>query len=271
MLRFRSVLTPYRAAPIAVLIVGLAWPFSSSAQQSHCDPGLPTSGENPFHYRPRGAADEHTDRCEGIYIQEVGSTTLLLASFTGAFEEYDLSSGAPLVVEWEPPSNFAIRLRAQALEHRRYYRMDTARATGETRYTWPSNLLSSLKLRRQEVGVVGWTQHEIGGVERKLFLPVRIRQQKDSPDAQDYELILLPGRELAEVYVSLATVGNDGRPDTFLLEGDPLNYGYYPAGRGVRISIPEPETSGVYYLEIGATLRGGGASSIDVWFRHVVD
>jgi hypothetical protein len=89
------MLLKYRRLGFGVLVGFLLFARSSSrlvsAQQSPCDPNLTQLGQNPQGYRLRG------DRCEGIYIQPVsGSTTLLVASFTEFFEDFDPSLSGQL-------------------------------------------------------------------------------------------------------------------------------------------------------------------------------
>jgi hypothetical protein len=73
---------------------------------------------------------------------------------------------------------------------------------------------------------------------------------------------------LIEVFVSLAAIGVDGRPVSFLRDGEALEYGYYPAERDITIPITGLEIPGVYYLEIGAPLKGGGVTTVELWFYH---
>jgi hypothetical protein len=78
----------------------------------------------------------------------------------------------------------------------------------------------------------------------------------------------LPGRELTEVFLSLAKIRADGRREAFLRHDEPLGYGYYPADRGITIPVANLTDSGFYYLQIGANLRGGGVSTVEVLFYH---
>lgn len=56
---------------------------------------------------------------------------------------------------------------------------------------------------------------------------------------------------------------------SFLRDGEALEYGYYPAERDITIPITGLEIPGVYYLEIGATLKGGGVTTVELWFYHL--
>src|SRR5919108_743620 len=108
-----------------VLLCGEVLADPASGQESYCDPYLGQVSDNPYGYRMRG------DRCEGIYIKEVSTTILLVASLTESFEDYDLNSSKPLLIEWNKASgDGVVRLRAQGLRRRLYYRMDTVRPRG---------------------------------------------------------------------------------------------------------------------------------------------
>jgi len=233
-----------------------------SGEETICDPDLNSPIGDPLGYSLRG------DRCEGRYIQEVGSTTLLVASMTGSFEEYDLTSGKNLLVEWTAAGDASVRLRAQGLRRRLYYRMDTMVPPEMTSYNWPLNILTALKIPRKDIGVIGWTPYAIGGVKRDVLVPLRIRQKGNTSRSRTYCVVLLPGRELTEVFISLAPVGADGLLGRFLQDGRPLEYGYYPAEHSIEFPISDLEAPGVYYLQIGATLMGGGVATTELWFYH---
>ena len=64
-----SFILSFEAQPLAITL----------PQTTHCDPDLREPSTDAYGYRLRGA---QRDRCEGIYIQEVASTPLLVASLT---------------------------------------------------------------------------------------------------------------------------------------------------------------------------------------------
>jgi hypothetical protein len=212
-------------------------------------------------YRDRGG------RCEGIYIKEVGSTALLVASFTESFENYQVQSGQPLQVEWDnPPDAGPVRLRAQSLRRRLYYRMDSEQPAGSASFRWPSDVLASLNILKNDVGLVGTTRMTLGQTTRDVLVPLRIRQQSAPVRTGRYRLVLLPGAELQEVFISLAKPGPNGLPKVFIKDGVKLGYGFYPAERGIEIPIEGLTEAGAYYLSIGAAFRNGEASTVEVWF-----
>lgn len=251
-------------ALIATLMLSLSRELLADlSAQGHCDPSLPQRTDTPLGYRDRG------NRCEGIYVKQVGSTMLLVASFTESFADYTLEAGKPLQLEWDlPPGQSPVRLRAQGLKRRLYYRMDTSQPPGNKSYSWAVNVLASLNIRKPDIGVVGLTRYRVGQTEREVYLPLRISQAGRPIRTGRYTLILLPGVELAEVFVSLAPTGADGQPGKFIRDGEKLGYGYYPAERGVAIPLSGLPQAGIYYLEIGAALSSGGTTTVQLWFYH---
>ena len=163
---------------ICVLMSAQSQAMQVDSQQGLCDPNLKQMGQNPQGYRLRG------DRCEGIYAQPVsGSSTLLVASFTEAFEDFNPSSQDKLSIEWPSFAKTPIRLRAYALREKFYYQMDTVVAADKAPYLWPTGVLAALHLSRQDIGVVGFTDYQVGGESRRLYLPLRIarKTQKATP------------------------------------------------------------------------------------------
>jgi len=238
-------------------VVGLT-AVSVPATNVHCDRSLPISLDNPFGYRLR------VDRCEGLYVQPVAVTPLMVASFGRIQIPEALPVGGALLVEWMPESG-TVRLRAHSLKSKTYYRMDSRQPDGSRAYRWPTDVLRALKLTAKDVGMVAWTERNIGGASRMVYLPVRVGQSP-APGEDVYELVLVPGNELSEVFVVLSNIRDGQRAQ--VTDPKPLRYGFYPAGRSIRIPIGPLPRPGTYVVEIGATLRGGGALSHEIWFSH---
>jgi hypothetical protein len=247
-----------------VLLVAICSALGGCAARGEgqsCDARLVRSTADPYGYRQRG------DRCEGIYVQEVGGAPLAIVSWTESFATYDLAPRQPLLLEWESAGGrAAIRLRAQSLRHRLYYQMDAVRPPGSKSYQWPLDLLAAVAIPKEEVGVVGMTRTTVGQAERDLYLPLRISQGGKSAPPGGYHLVALPGVELKEVFITLAAVKENR--ETILKNGEPLGFGYYPAERPIDVPVAAPREPGIYRLEIGATHKSGGASTADLWFYH---
>lgn len=248
------VATAARVAPGTGVAAGIA------IQTSHCDPYLPVSKDAAFGYRARG------DRCEGVYIQPVSSTPLVVASF-GRFPRPDsYQPTGSVLIEWTPDTG-EVRLRTLSLKPRMYYRMDSRQRAGTASFAWHTDVLAALRLTGSDIGLVALTRRTLGGAARDVYLPVRIGAPA-SGERDTYELLAIPGSELSEVFVGLSSVSADGAKRHVLRKPKALGRRFYPAGRPVSIGVDSLPSAGTYILEIGATLRGGGAISHEVWFDH---
>jgi hypothetical protein len=232
----------------------------------HCDAHLLRSvAKHPLAYGPRNG-----DRCEGQYVREVsGGGAVLVASFIRWLETFDPTKKTQVWISWNAPADASVvRLRAFSLQPKTYYRMDTVRPERSTAYRWPTGVLASLGLTGASIGLIGWTTITVQGERREVYVPLGVGEPAEGPRPTRYTLVLLPDAELSEVYVSLAALGGDGRPGTAIKRDEPLRYGFYPAGRDVKIQLPLLRTPGLYRLEVGAQLQNGGATTTNLLFYH---
>ena len=236
---------------------------ASTAQDSPCDPGLLALARGPEGYQLRG------ERCEGTYVQPVGGTALWLVSLTEWFEAYDPTSGADLLVSWSTTGKQPVRLRAQGIQRGLYYRMDAIRPAASAPFHWPSDVLLVRHIAREQIGAMGWTRMPVAGADESVYLPLRVTQRASVATDGRTQLTLYPTVQLAEVYLSIASGGTDGRTLKPLRQGTPLGYGYYPADQPLTLLLDGLTTPGLYYLEISATLAGGGQAVLPpLWIYH---
>jgi hypothetical protein len=229
-----------------------------------CDPGLAALAKGDFGYRARD------DRCEGVYAQKVGGTVLSLASLTESFEDYSPSSGAPLILQWRRYGNAEVRLQARTITQRLHYRMDALRPAGDSAYRWPSNVLGAQSIVRSELGVTAHVRQAVGGVDREVYLPLRIAQAREAvpPSEATYALVVYPAAKLTQLFLTVAAVGTDGQPTTYIKRDQELACQYCPADQPITIRVSGLDAAGVYFVEIGARLAGGGSTAIQQWLYH---
>jgi hypothetical protein len=82
------------------------------------------------------------------------------------------------------------------------------------------------------------------------------------------DLILFSDQELSEIFITLTSLGVDGKRARILRKSTPLAYGFYPAQRGIHVALPEVVEKGLYALAAGATLRSRGSYILRFWFYH---
>ncbi len=250
---------------LVALVFSLLFPHAGLGEESVCDQELLQPKKNPLGYRLRG------ERCEGQYIEQVASTALSVASLTKTFEDYDLNSDKPLQIEWPKLGDQEIRLRAHGIKWKLYYRMDTTRPSESTAFQWPVGILSALNIPKNSIGIVGWTYQKFEDTTKKVYLPLRVIQSQGANVQSSYRLLLWPGVQLKEVYVSLAKVDDQGKTKEFLLEGMPLGLFFYPAQREIPVNLQGFQETGIYKVDISATLQSGSDTSLSMFLYHSVE
>lgn len=133
------------------------------AQELRCDAAVRPLAGSPFSYQNRG------NRCEGLYVADVGSRSVDVISFTFGRVTYDVRSKLPLRVSVSSKAP-TVNVRAVAIPPKTYYRMDTLLRPGVT-LVWPTtDVLLPENLTDNRIGIFGWT----GTEDAKTFVPVRV-------------------------------------------------------------------------------------------------
>ncbi len=262
----KSYISGFVRATFCTLVL-ILMSTTAFAQNSPCDPDIERNSKGGIlGYQTRG---EH---CEGLYATDVAATVMWVASLTETFAEYDLSSTAPLKLSWDATGG-VVHLRAHSIKRDIYYRMDNPRDAGSEEWDWPTDFLASQQIEKNDIGVLGWTQQTVDGVDYNLFVPVRVT----SPDAGvvagdgSYELIVIPNVRLEEVYVSLAKVEKVGQhPQAeYIKSQEPLGQRVYATQRPIRIELSGFSETGIYFVEVTATRVAGGPVTMDpMWIYH---
>ena len=255
---------------LAVGLLGLAAPcLALPGQQPNapkaleCAVGVEGRKGDPNSYRARG------DRCEGTYEQKVsGSSRLLIASVVESFETIDDSSSAPLDVQWTLPAPLPVSLRAYSIRPGLFYRMETARPSTTSSYAWPTDVIHALAITNADIGVVGGTVMQVGTEQRGVVVPLRISQHKPAARSTRYRVTVWPSQELKDVFVTVALLGPDGKPKTYIQRDENIAYGFYPAERGIEIRLTALTTRGLYLVRVGATLVSGGSATEQFTLYH---
>ncbi len=155
------------------------FPASSGAQQLKCDAVRPLPG-SPSSYKNRG------NRCEGLYVADVGAHSIDVVSFTSGRLTYDIGSKMSLRVSASSQAP-AVNIRAVAIPPRTYYRMDTVLRSGLP-LIWPvADVLLPEKLTDNRIGIFAWT----GTENSKTFVPARVAPDKAGQRSPRLNPILL--------------------------------------------------------------------------------
>lgn len=257
----RAAIPARLAALAAAVLAATAAPPLAAAAAAVCDPGLVGSESSPMAYQARG------NRCEGIYKLEVNSELLRLVAITETFEPLDGEKPRDVSIEWSPPSELAaqeLRIRAISLDHRSYYRMDSAPPAAAKLFAWPAEIPGRLGLDQESLGVRGFLAHPRPPEKdfAEIYLPLRLWQEERPPRRRSCEIAFVPEVKLKEAFVSVVPVDLDGRPrGAPLLDKQPLEYGYYPAKAPVFFEVSEFAGDGYYRIDLMALDSIGGSMS----------
>lgn len=244
-----------------ISIFGVALIVTASGVLAQGTPAKPPCDSNLLQlaapvngYQPRG------DRCEGVYARQVAGTTLFLSSFTETFEKYDLAVDDPLIIRWAAREDSGIQLRAETVKAGRYYRMDTRAAPRDSLYRWPNRILSSERLARSDLGVLGWTRVTLAGRRRVAYVPLAVTQRGAPNACGPLQITLSTETRLTEVLLSLAQIDSTGVETHVIKKDEALGRGFYPAGSPILISLKRADLSapGLYSLKVAATLSPRG-------------
>jgi hypothetical protein len=256
------VLTVAMRLTVMLLFLAAAAP---RAQTDPCDAALRSrdNPSNPNGYRQR------SDRCEGVFSQEVSATgNLLVASLTATMQGFKPESAMPLVLEWKAPGAVKVNVRAYSLRPRLYYRMDTVQDAVSARFRWPATMLATYALKPTEVGLVAWTAMTVGNQRLEpVYLPLAVRDSASGAWPSAQQLIVVPPSDLKELYVTVSPVdarGVTGRP----LRDGPLEYGYYPAGGAIKVEIAALPAPGIYLVQLAAERKDGANIVSRFWMSQ---
>ena len=260
------------ALSVVVVVIFLQGNQSISEEQNisekHCDPELISSVDegNPDRYKQRG------DKCEGIYVQSVSGTATGLSpiAFTQSFENYDLNSDSPLILKWlnsREEETMHIRIRAQSLKPKVYYRMDTNQ-NRDNSYEWELDFLKNYEILRNNLSIFAWTLINVNGNEEKVYLPLQI-EQLDNRNSDEYLLDILPSADLGKIFFSLDFFDNNKNSISSVKAKEEYDISF-PAGQIFPISIFKEDLvkEGIYLAKIEAELANGRPTILDFWFYH---
>jgi len=143
----------------------LCFSVDSRAQDAKCK-GLPPLQDSQSGYQKRG------DRCEGLYVANVGAHSLTAMSFSLGKIRFELNPSVRLQVS-APGQTQPVNIRAVAIPPKTYYRMDALLPAGAS-MVWPvRDVLLRENLSDSRIGIFAWK----GPESAKTLIPVRVVPQ----------------------------------------------------------------------------------------------
>jgi len=183
-------------------------------------------------------------------------SVLMLVSFEEQMEDFIPTSMPDRQIKWNWPIEEEVQFRAMEIRP-------------NLNYLQLKKIDDIFSRDVRNVGRVGWISHKLGEETHEVYIPSSIWRGEEKPAFDRYKVILMPNRELTEVFYGTGRVNEeDGEISGF--EEEKLPAKYYPAGRPIELFLQKSKLgeTGFYYLEIGATFRGGGSTTLEIWFYH---
>jgi hypothetical protein len=222
-------------------------------ESKHCDLSLPCLPSDKNGYKPRG------DRCEGQFIRTVANPLLRLVSVTTAVDRFKAELSF-LGVTW-PGQRKEVRLRAESLQPRKFYRLDSIRPPDGSAYRWDLGLLRDVGIRPEDIGIVARTRTIVDGREIDVVLPLTVTTGHDSHTLPpQYRVGLMAGGDLRQISWNLTLSASTRQPRQRVIAGETLD-GFYAATRPLFVELPPLEPK-LYRFECRVKSRTGETASI---------
>jgi hypothetical protein len=181
---------------------------------------------------------------------------LVLVSFEEYLEDLDPTPIPDRQIKWNWPREEEVQFRVMEIRP-------------SLSYMQLENIDDIFSRDIRNVGRVGWISHKIGEETHEVYTPSSFWEKDKKPAYESYKIVLMPNRELTEVFYGFGRVNEeDGKILDFSEEQSLARY--YPAGRPIELFLQKSKLGvpGFYYMEVGATFRDGGSTSLEIWFYH---
>jgi hypothetical protein len=162
---------------IGVLVAALSWQ-ALNGEEPKCDNVRPL--DKRYGYAARG------NRCEGLYVAEVGAPVVELLSLTkGPIAPYVETTKLKIS---PPPGSGPLYIRALAKPAGTYYRMDAKVERGKT-FTWPvDEILWHEHIYASNLAVVAWRIIN----QDQIFVPIQVAPEGMTTPAEPTIVTLRP-------------------------------------------------------------------------------
>jgi hypothetical protein len=175
---------------------------------------------------------------------------------------------------WPAPAGVSlsgpIHLQAESLRPQLYYRLDTDRPPTASSFQWPQDPRCSneVALAAPDLAILARAPAMLGSRAIEVLLPVGLSRQAATPVRPPYDAVLMPGRRLREVYVSLWRYS--GTMPTPIVMERPLGMKPYPANTRVVVPLTAADVSqpGLYRVRASVEFDAGEVEAVEFYFLN---
>lgn len=212
-----------------------------------CDKGLIASSKGlNMGYKCRKS------RCEGKYSKDVSNNSdiILIKGFTSENESWNPNLVDSLLIKWNSLiDEGGITIQASGLSLR--YQMDTEQSLNLKKFYWPTNVLTTLRIKKNQIGLIGKAKIKIGNRFENIYIPLSIGKstQKES-NVNIYKILIKTTIGLNEVEYSLYPESENRSLENPVFVNRKLNGGHFAADRIFEIEFTVPKKEKFYKLII---------------------
>jgi hypothetical protein len=199
--------------------------------------------DSHFKYKRRGNV------CEGAIREQIAAESIALRSFTQSLA-YE-GKNTTLDVSWTAPATTGeVRVESRDIKAGSAWEMNSDPLQPTARLSWKVSSAEQLGLAPKQLGVITYWEGDYLGSKRRIYLPARVDRDSHPKSAQ-YELVVLIGRPVSALNVSLHVMGADSK---FLQLMWLKPFGVRD---GVaRVVFDRPQQRGVYRILIEGKVEG---------------
>ena len=104
----------------------------------------------------------------------------------------------------------------------------------------------------------------VEGITKKVYLPLGLGEAPSAACDSRLSLMVMSSVDLEEVYVTIELLSGAPGNGRVLVDGAPVRLGVYPADRPIRLPLVLV-ADGLYRIEVGAKLRDGRVSTLELF------
>jgi hypothetical protein len=149
-----------------------------------------------------------------------------------------------------------------------YFRMDAVQPAGRSTYGWPITGLTNQGLSRNQLGIRASMMRTLRGVEQTVYVPVRVRQARDSVPDGKYDLVLYPAGRISDLFLTVARLNERGERAAYLVRESPRSCRYCAAQVPITLRLDMMDLPGIYEVGITAKQATGRNTSATFLIYH---
>lgn len=221
---------------------------------------------NPHHFKK--ISDGHY---EGIYIREVSSWVLAMASLTTQTNAVHFNEMKELELQWRYPDDGQLNIYVENLRPKPPYRVELEKQLSERRFIWKLDFPSFYSLGMEQLGILGYFKGEINGKPREIHLPITFPSIPGKLSVlPNYSFKFIIPEQVNKVFYTLGFLGKDGNASVVIIDENKKIENKVSSGNVYEILIPNSKlATGYYFVDFSFKFNSNKDLPCECFFYHV--